>query len=80
MRIRAQHAAADRAARQLGMTPAKLEGKKQTTTFFMTNEASMSLKTKHRFLKRTQNELKNEAHFERKMCRARQKPALSGQG
>jgi hypothetical protein len=62
------------------MTPAGAEGKKQSTTFFMTNEASISLKTKHRFLKRTQNELKNEAHFERKMHSARQKPALNGQG
>jgi hypothetical protein len=30
--------------------------------------------------KRTQNEPKNEAYFERKMCSARQKPALNGQG
>jgi hypothetical protein len=80
MRVGEQRAAADGAGRQAGVAPARPEEKKQTTTFFMTNEASMSLKTNHRHVKRTQNELKNGAHFERKMCSARQKPALNGQG
>jgi len=59
---------------------AMAEGKKQTTTFCMTIEARISMKTKYTFLKRTQNELKNGAHFERKMCSAGQKPALNGKG
>jgi hypothetical protein len=84
MRVRGQHATADGVGRQAGGDSGEGGGKQTNNNIFYDERSQYIFENKAQVFetnsKRTQNEPKNEANFERKTCSARQKPALKGQG